>query len=163
VRATWAPRGQTPVLRHRFGWTRISLSAALAYRYDKSEASLVFGMRSGAYDTESLIEFLEQFHAHFPGEKITLIWDGLPSHRSKAMIAWINKQRSWLVVERLPAYAPDLNPVELLWGNVKGVELANLCPETIDQAWAAAEAGLVRAGTDYQLCFNLLDHTGLSL
>ena len=79
------------------------------------------------------------------------------------MIAWINKQRWWLVVERLPAYAPDLNPVELLWGNVKGVELANLCPETIDQAWAAAEAGLLRAGTDYQLCLNLLDHTGLSL
>jgi putative transposase len=118
-------------------------------------------VRSGAYDTESLIEFLEQFHAHFPGEKITLIWDGLPSQRSKAMIAWINRQRSWLVVEPLPPYAPDLNPVELLWGNVKGVELANLCPKTIDQARAAAEAGLVRAGNDYQLCFNLLDHTGL--
>lgn len=120
-------------------------------------------MRSGAYDTESLIEFLEQFHAHFAGEKITLIWDGLPSHRSKAMTAWINRQRSWLVVEPLPAYAPDLNPVELLWGNVKGVELANLCPDTIDQAWAATQAGLLRAGNDYQLCFNLLDHTGLSL
>jgi putative transposase len=53
--------------------------------------------------------------------------------------------------------------VELLWGNVKGVELANLCPESIDQAWAAAEAGLERAGTDYQLCFNFLEHTGLSL
>jgi len=135
----------------------------LAYKYDKSEASLVFAMKSGAYDTESLIEFLEQFHAHFPNEKTTLIWDGLPSHRSKAMLAWISKQRSWLVVEPLPAYAPDLNPVEMLWGNVKGVELANLCPQTIDEAWTAAEAGLVRAGGDYQLCFNLLDHTGLSL
>jgi hypothetical protein len=51
----------------------------------------------------------------------------------------------------------------LLWGNVKGVELANLCPQTIDEAWEAAEAGLVRAGNDYQLCFKLLDHTGLSL
>jgi transposase len=40
------------------------------------------------------------------------LWDGLPSHRSTAMRDWIRSQRSWLVVERLPAYAPDLNPVE---------------------------------------------------
>jgi transposase len=139
------------------------MSAALAYRHDRSEACLVFDFKTGAYDTESLIEFLTAFHDHFAGEKVTLIWDGLPSHRSKDMNAWIASQRRWLVVERLPAYAPELNPVELLWGNVKGVDLANLCPDTIEQARAAAEAGLQRAGTDYQLCFNFLDHTGLSL
>ena len=79
------------------------------------------------------------------------------------MNAWIDNQRRWLVVERLPAYAHDLNPVELVWGNVKAVELANLCPDTIEEARAAAEAGLERAGTSYQLCFNFLAHTGLSL
>lgn len=139
------------------------MAAAIAYRCDRSEASLVFELKTGAYNTESLIEFLTAFHEHFVGAKVTLIWDGLPSHRSKAMKAWIAAQRSWLVVERLPAYAPDLNPVELLWGNVKGVELANLCPDTIEQAREAAEAGLQRAGTDYQLCFSFLEHTGLSL
>jgi transposase len=139
------------------------MAAALAYRPDRSQAHLVFDFTTGAYDTDSLIEFLDAFHAHFAGEKVTLIWDGLPSHRSAAMTAWIRSQRRWLVVERLPAYAPELNPVELLWGNVKGVELANLCPATIDEARTAAEAGLQRAGTDYQLCFNFLNHTGLSL
>jgi putative transposase len=139
------------------------MSAALAYKYDRSEACLVFDIKTGTYNTESLIEFLTDFHEHFAGEKVTLIWDGLPSHRSKAMKAWIARQRSWLLVEPLPGYAPDLNPVELLWGNVKGVELANLCPDTIDQAQQAAEAGLNRAGTNYQLCFNFLEHTGLSL
>jgi transposase len=163
VRATWAPRGHTPVLRHRFGWSRISIAACLAYRPDASEAALVFDFKKGAYDTESLIGFLEAFHDHFAAEKVTLIWDGLPSHRSKAMTTWIAKQRGWLVVERLPAYAPDLNPVELLWGNIKGVELANLCPQTIEQAKDAAESALMRAGTDAQLCFNFLEHTGLSL
>ena len=163
VRATWAPRGRTPVLHHHFRWTRLSMSAALAYRYDGSDAALVFETRPGAYNTESLIEFLTAFHAHFAGEKVTLIWDGLPSHRSKVMTAWIASQRRWLIVERLPGYAPDLNPVELLWGNVKSVELANLCPDTIEDARAAAEAGLERAGTSSQLCFNFLAHTGLSL
>jgi len=42
VRATWAPRGQTPVLRHRFGWKRLSLAAALVFEPDASEAHLVF-------------------------------------------------------------------------------------------------------------------------
>jgi len=62
------------------------MSAAIAYKWDKSEAALVFELKDRAYNTESLIEFLEAFHAHFAGEKITLIWDGLPSHRSKDKI-----------------------------------------------------------------------------
>lgn len=163
MRATWAPRGQTPVLRHHFSWTRLSMSAALAYRPDATEAALVFQIKDGAYDTDSLIEFLSDLHRHFGTDKVTLIWDGLPSHRSKAMKAWIARQRRWLTVEPLPGYAPDLNPVELVWGNVKSVELANLCPDTIGDAHGAAQAGLDRVGTSYQLCFSFLEHTGLSL
>jgi len=139
------------------------MSAALAFRPDRSEAALVFQIKEGSYNTGSLIEFLEQFHRFFATDKVTLIWDGLPSHRSKEMARWICAQRRWLVVERLPAYAPELNPVELVWGNVKSRELANLCPETIDDAEVVADAGLLRIGNDEQLCFNFLEHTGLSL
>jgi transposase len=79
------------------------------------------------------------------------------------MVAWIGLQRSWLVVERLPGYAPELNPVELVWGNVKTCELANLCPDTIDEAEIAADAALGRIGDNEQMCFNFLEHTGLSI
>jgi transposase len=79
------------------------------------------------------------------------------------MRTFIALQRSWLVVERLPAYAPDLNPVESLWGNLKSSELANLSAETIDEAEQAADAGLERIGGDVQLCFAFLRHAGLSL
>jgi hypothetical protein len=58
VRATWAPKGHTPVLRHRFCWTRLSMSGALAYRVDASQAALVFQIKEGSYNTDSLIEFL---------------------------------------------------------------------------------------------------------
>jgi transposase len=163
VRATWAPKGQTPVLRHRFSWTRLSMSGALAYRPDGGEAALVFQIKEGAYNTDSLIEFLTDLHDHFGGEKVTLIWDGLSSHKSKQMKAWIATQRHWLLVEPLPGYAHDLNPIEQVWGNVKTVELANLCPDTIEQAHDAAQAGLERVGTSYQLCFAFLTHCGLSL
>ncbi|WP_246243850.1 hypothetical protein [Amycolatopsis pithecellobii] len=64
---------------------------------------------------------------------------------------------------RTPArLAYDLNPMEQVWGNVKAHELANLCPNTIDEAHNAAQAGLERIDTSYQLCFSFLDHTGLS-
>lgn len=160
MRATWAPRGHTPVLRHHFRWTRLSMAAAIGYRDEQT--ALVFQIGPGAYDTASLIDYLTDLHTHFGAEKVTLVWDGLPSHRSTDMKTWIARQRCWLVVERLPAYAPELNPVEGLWGNVKGRELANLCPDTIDDAHAAAHTGLTRAGTDADLCHALLAHTGLS-
>jgi hypothetical protein len=69
------------------------------------------------------------------------VWDGLPAHRSQAMRAWLRGQRSWLVVEPLPGYAPELNPVEALWSSLKGVELANLAGDTLDEVIAAAERG----------------------
>jgi putative transposase len=92
-----------------------------------------------------------------------LIWDGLPSHRSRHMKAWIATQRHWLKVEQLPGYAHDLNPVEQVWGNLKGRELANLCPETIDEAAQAADDGLCRIGTERALCLAFLRHCGLRL
>jgi transposase len=74
--------------------------------------------------------------------KATLLWDGLAAHRSLAMWAWLATQRSWLVVERLPAHAPELSPTEGLWSGLKAVELANLTSptlaEVIDQATRAS-------------------------
>ena len=58
VRATWAPRGQTPALHHRFVWKRLSIAGALVYEPDGSDAHLVFQLRPGAYNDETLIEFL---------------------------------------------------------------------------------------------------------
>jgi DDE superfamily endonuclease len=47
------------------------------------------------------------------------------------MRRWLNTQRHWLVVGRLPAYVPELNPVEGLWSCLKAVELANLASPTL--------------------------------
>ena len=103
VRATWAPRGHTPVLRHAFNWKRLSLAAALVYEADACDAHLVFELRPGAYNGETLIEFLMDLHHLERGRRILLLWDGLPAHRSRCMTDWLAAQRSWLSVERLPA------------------------------------------------------------
>jgi transposase len=162
VRATWAPRGQTPVLRHPFNWKRLSLAGALAYEPDGSDAHLFFELRPGAYNDETLIAFLSELN-EVEQRNVLLIWDGLPSHRSRRMSEWIASQRHWLSVERLPGYAPDLNPIENVWGNLKSQELANLCSNTIDQVAAIAEGGLDRIGSDAALCFAFLRHSGLRL
>jgi hypothetical protein len=126
VRATWAPKGKTPVLRHRLNnWKRISMAAGVCVRPDGSEAQLVFGFRPGSYNDEALMTFVEEVREHLFGAKLTLIWDGLPSHRSNALRRFLQENRDWLVVERLPSYAYDLNPVEQVWGNLKGTEVAS--------------------------------------
>jgi putative transposase len=79
------------------------------------------------------------------------------------MRAWLGRQRSWLVVERLPGYAPDLNPVEALWANLKGTELANLAGDTLDDVTAAAERGIQRIRGTPHLALSFLRHCGLSL
>jgi transposase len=163
VRATWAPRGQTPVLRHPFNWKRLSLAAALVYEADASDAHLVFELRPGAYNGETLIAFLTELHHLEPGRKIVLLWDGLPAHRSRCMTDWVHRQRSWLSVERLPAYTPELNPTEQVFGNLKSGELANLCRQTITEVQTIAEDGLDRIASDARLCFAFLHHSGLSL
>jgi transposase len=152
------------VLRHHLNnWKRLSMSAAVCFRSDGSDTAMVFGLRPGSYNDQAIIEFLVELHRHLGGDKVTLIWDGLPSHRSGAMRRFIGEQRGWLVVEPLPPYAYDLNPVEQVWGNLKGTELANLCPDTIDEAAEIVDEGLNRIGSEARLCFAFLRHCGLRL
>jgi hypothetical protein len=66
-------------------------------------------------------------------------------------------------VERLPAYAPELNPVEHLWANLKGVELANFAGDTVIEVADAAEQGIRRICDDQQLVWSFLAHTDLTL
>jgi hypothetical protein len=163
TRRTWAPRGRTPVICHRFKWKRVSMAAGLCYGSRGGGAQLAFHHQVGAYDTDTLIGALEQLRRFLGGQKATLVWDGLPAHRRHAMGAWLRRQRSWLVVEPLPAYAPELNPVEPLWSSLKGVELANLAGDTLAEVIAAAERGIARIRATHHLAFSFLRYCGLSL
>jgi len=67
------------------------------------------------------------------------------------------------VVERLPAYAPELNPVEGLWSSLKAVELANLTGPTLGEVIAHVHRGIQRIRTTPHLAYSFLRHTGLSV
>jgi hypothetical protein len=163
VRRTWSVRGRTPVLRHRMAWKKASMAAALGYHPDGSRARLCFHLQQDAYDTDSLIMVLEQLAGFYRGQRVVLLWDGLSSHWSYKMRAHLDTQRDWLTVERLPAYAPKLNPVEYLWANLKGAELANFAGDTVAEVADQAHHGIQRVCDSDSLVVGFLAHTGLSL
>jgi transposase len=150
-------------LTHPFNWKKASMAAALCYGVRGGGAQLAFHVTAGNYDTDTLIEVLGELRQFLGGEKATLLWDGLPAHRSRAMPAWLATQRSWLVVERLPAYAPELNPVEGLWSSLKAVELANLTGPTLAEVINQAHKGIERVRCSPHLAYSFLRHTGLSV
>ncbi|HET8789217.1 MAG TPA: transposase [Actinomycetes bacterium] len=163
VRRTWSRRGRTPILRHRMAWKRASMAAALGYHPEGTSARLCFHLQADSYDTDSLIGVLEQLAAFYTGHRVVLLWDGLSSHWSHKMRAHLAAQRHWLTVERLPAYAPELNPVEYLWANLKGGALANCTGDTIAEVADATEQGIQRICDSDSLVVGFLAHTGLSL
>ena len=137
------------------------MAAALCIRPGGGGTRLAFHLQPGSYDTDTLLVALAELRRVLAGEKATLIWDGLPAHRSRKMHAWLNDQRSWLVVERLPAYAPELNPVEGVWANLKGRELANLVTDTLGDLVDAAHAGIDRIRRTPDLAYGFLHRCGL--
>src|SRR5437660_12123653 len=67
------------------------------------------------------------------------------------MKAYLAPQDDWLVVERLPGYAPDLNPAETLWGNIKGQELANRCAPDLGEVHQAVKRGMARVRRSFEI------------
>jgi transposase len=123
---TYAPVGQTPTLRD--WWTRDHLSAISAI---SPAGTLSFHCQDHSFNSEDVVTFLEHLLREVPG-RMVLIWDGAPMHRRqiiKDFLAEGAAQR--LHLARLPAYAPELNPGEGLWQQLKGVELRNGCCFTI--------------------------------
>lgn len=162
VRRTWAPRGQTPILRHTGGhWKRLSVAGALAFRWDGCAVRFFFQTLAGTYTDTRLVTFLRALKRHFRRQRVLLIWDGLGAHKSQRMKAYLARQRTWLTVERLPAYAPELNPIEQVWGNVKTRELANVCAPELGGLRRPLHRGLGRVRRDPELAAGFLCHAGL--
>jgi transposase len=119
---TYAPVGQTPFL-HEW-WTRDHLSAISAI---SPEGKLYFHSQDHAIDSADVVAFLEHLLREVSG-RIVLIWDGAPIHRSHVIKEFLaNGAAHRIHLEQLPAYAPELNPGEGLWQQLKGVELRNVC------------------------------------
>src|SRR5690349_3366484 len=135
---TWAPRGPTPILEFNFNWKRISAIAGVSF------CELWFALHEGTIRAPQVIEFVKQLQARI-GQKLLLIWDGLSAHGSRAVRSFLESLGEAVRVERLPSYAPELNPVEFLWGHLKNHDLANVTPDSLGQLSKAARNALFKA------------------
>jgi transposase len=134
---TWAPKGQTPVLQYHFNWSLLSAIAGVTWW------NFYFRLFPGTIRSPQVVEFLTHLLRHVPG-KLLVIWDGSTTHRSKIVRDFVAGQKGRLTLEQLPGYAPELNPVEYLWGYWKHHQLPNLCPKDFGQLSEHARKALRR-------------------
>ena len=118
---TWAPRGETPILKEWLTWDHLSAISAIT-----PAGELYLSIQEHAFKGPDVVSFLQQLLDQVPG-KLLVVWDGISTHRSHAVkdfLAGGAAARLWL--EQLPGYAPELNPDEGIWNCLKRVELRNL-------------------------------------
>jgi len=95
-----------------------------------SEWTFYFKLFNGSIRAPQLVEFLNHLLRHIHGP-VLVIWDGLRVHKSRLVKQFVEEQHGRLQLEHLPAYAPELNPCEYIFGNLKHHQLPNLCPKTL--------------------------------
>ena len=118
---TWAPRGKTPILKYPF-WEHLSVISAMT-----PEGQLYTMIQDKSFKGPDVVRFLKHLLRHIAG-KLLVIWDGLPAHQGQPVKDFLSEGGTQRIhLERLPGYAPDLNPDEGIWNYLKNVELRNLC------------------------------------
>jgi transposase len=126
---TWAPRGQTPLLRVKL--TRDHLIARSAVSRSMGDCSCKYAPTRMMPKPSSVS--CGYSYARCAG-KIVLIWDGSPIHRAHEIKDFLKRGAAKrLHLEQLPGYAPDLNPDEGIWNYLKRVELGNVCCANLEQ------------------------------
>lgn len=143
VRRTWAPRGRTPVIKAWARHDRLSVIAALAVLPDGTRPRLYFRPRRANFDGRGAADFLRHLRRVVRGP-LLLVWDRAPIHRAESVKSFLSAHPGRVHIEPLPGYAPELNPVEHVWGKSKGSDLANFCPDDIDALQTRAAGALAK-------------------
>jgi len=133
VRRTWAPRGQTPLLRHRFARDKISAISAVTVSPERHRLGLYLHLHRENITHMEVALFLRYLLCHLRGRLIVL-WDGGRIHKGPHLRILLARHPR-LHIEPFPSYAPELNPDEFVWTHYKR-ELSNGRPLEIDKLMA---------------------------
>ena len=125
---TYAPRGETPILRAPLTRGHWSVIGGLT-----AEGRLLLQMQPQAFRGPAVVGFLEHLLRQIPGP-LLVIWDGAPIHRAQVVQDFLaGGAAARLQLEVLPGYAPELNPAEGVWRYLKHVELRNVCCDDLPE------------------------------
>ena len=111
---SWAPIGQTPVIKRTGKRFRVNMISAVS-----NQGLLRFRLFVGSFTGAVFIDFLRRLLRDVAGRRVHLIVDGHPVHRAKLVSTWIGRHAERIQLHFLPGYSPELNPVELLNHDVK--------------------------------------------
>lgn len=163
LQRSWAPRGQTPVLRHPVRHhRRLSAIAGLSISPGRRRLGwyLQFHLDRNVRQ-EQVIDFLRHLLRHLRG-RIVVVWDHLQAHKSRLLRRWLRRCRR-IHLEYLPAYAPEFNPNEYGWAYLKGRSLANYCPPDVHALHAAVLCAAHNAAGQQALLRGFVRATGLPI
>lgn len=156
VARTYAPTGETPILRHHLSHDHLSVIGAIGLR-----AQLYFQVHEHAIRSADVIAFLRHLLRHVGG-KLLILWDGAPIHRSHLVQQFLRDGAAGRIhLERLPGYAPDLDPEEGVWRHLKYVELRNRCCADLAETRQALRAACQRLRRQPHLIHACVRHAGL--
>jgi|WetSurSiteA1Bulk_404760.scaffolds.fasta_scaffold60973_1 transposase len=126
VRRSWAPKGQTPILLQRTqSHQKVSAIAVLCISPKRDLVYLYFRLHPDAnINGELVLQFLKHLRKQLKNHPLILVWDRFLAHRAKKVQSYITNSKN-LSAEHLPPYAPELNPLENVWGYLKMNSLAN--------------------------------------
>jgi putative transposase len=136
-RRVWAPRGSTPMQRAWDKRSRITTIAAITRAPWALRLGLYYELLDHNARTGDFVQFVREVHGNLR-RPVILVWDRLPAHRSAAR-QLLADAASWLRVEWLPPYAPDLDPVEDVWNQSKYGSLANIIPDDLHDLHSALD------------------------
>jgi transposase len=155
---TYAPRGKTPILPVFQTHEHLSVMSGVT-----PQGWLFTLTRYDSLNGSDSIHFLKHLHSQ-TDHKLLAIWDGSPIHRSVAVRTFLtNGAAKQIHLERLPAYAPDLNPDEGLWNYLKQVELRNLCCFNLDHLHQLLILAILRLRRNPDLIKSFFEEAGLLL
>src|SRR2546426_1626748 len=161
LRRTWAPCGATPpsAVRAR-PHEKVSGLGALAVspRRPRIPLALALYPRLNIRGPQ-VLRFLRHLARHVRGPVI-LVWDRGNPHKHQLVRGWLAKHPRWDTVW-FPPYAPDLNPVELLWSYLKYGRLANFAPDSVEEIQRHVARERRRLGRRPQLLRSFFRHSAL--
>ncbi len=118
---TYAPCAQTPVLRPVHTRDHVSVMSGITM-----DGRLYTMVRDDALDSLDSVVFLKHLLPHV-ADNLLVIWDGSPIHKGHVNTFLAEGGARQIYLEQLPPYAPDLNPGEGVWHQLKHVDMRNLC------------------------------------
>jgi transposase len=164
LRRTWSPIGQTPAIvqggAHR---QKVSIAAAVWLSPRRDHLGLYFHtLADGFFDSWYVTAFIEAMLRDLPG-RFVVIWDGGPMHKGEPIRALEAQFADRLALERLPPWAPMLNPVESLWSRLKWGRLSNFPPHDVGELDKRVVAELAVRRADQKFLRNLFHASELPL